>query len=244
MLTADFQERLVPESETDWHQLCAQIEARQETPLARTLRPRWTLPVWSGAALAAVAVVLLFLRSRPPSEQVPSGDIGTAPGVAQVTPPKTTDNGADSDAQNTTTKPKTGSVVAAKSHNALPATPSQVEPGSNEKKPSLPDTILTGGPKKQRPVERIARHNSEPRPIVPEKTPTPRTHPRLAKRDLGVDGERASGSDLSQQYVAYMVPQNENRPPRRSFVMDQIPVTASATTPVSYQPQTQELQAW
>jgi predicted anti-sigma-YlaC factor YlaD len=83
-LTADFRERLVPESETGWTQLRAQIEARQETPLARTLRPRWTLPVWSGAALAAAAVVLLVLRLGTPAKQTRAVDARPSPGMTRA----------------------------------------------------------------------------------------------------------------------------------------------------------------
>lgn len=243
VLSSDFRERLVPESETGWMQMRAQIEALQEPSPVRTLRPRWTLPVWSGAALAAAAVALFFLRSGPPTKPVPAVDISPLPGVAAITPPVRPDKTEDQTARNSPKNP-TKNYVAMTTPDSLSGKQSPAAPERQDKPRPLPNNWSVAGRKTPRSESRVVRQTPEPRRIVPEKSPAPEPRPLLAKRDLGVDGERLAGSDLSQQFVAYMVPQNENTPPRRSYVMDQIPVTASTTTPVSTQPQAQELQAW
>src|SRR5262249_9098533 len=99
----------------------------------------------------------------------------------------------------------------------------------------FPDAKSFAGRKPRRPERHIVK-NQPPRTPAPQ-TPVlleePRT--RVARQEYAVDGERPAASDLSNHFVAYGVPSGQNPPAPRTFVMDNIPVTASAARPVSAQ---------
>lgn len=180
-------------------------------------------------------------------EQVSNVEVKSAPGVAQVAPPiaekienKDTRIQSDTPVAEPAVKPE----ATAKPNRPLPPNPSRIASDSKEAPRAQPKRRLAFRPKQPRAQPQIARRNAEPRAIVPEPSPKRENRPILVKREYAVDGEKPLDSGLAQNYVAMMVPQNENAPLRRSFVMDQIPVAASRTSPVSNQPQTQELQAW
>jgi hypothetical protein len=68
-LTADFRDAAVPDSEANWNDLLARMEARagNRAPVPAR-RPRFALTLWGGAAMAAVVIAVFFLLPRTHSK--------------------------------------------------------------------------------------------------------------------------------------------------------------------------------
>jgi hypothetical protein len=246
-LTSAFRDADVPETEATWGDLRAMLEAKAAPTPVRASRPRWTLPVWSGAALAATAVALFVLWPRPAPDRAAVPGPAQGPLVAQepmrekISAPPTKAVPSQANVMGRTKQ------LAATDLTPGPTSERQgekgVREGEGDRKRRLHSASVAVNDGVRPPKQKVRPpKRTLPAPETPMIAEEPR--PQVAKRNYAVDGERPASAELSNHFVAYAVPSGPKPSAPRTFVMDSIPVTASATRPVSAQSKEQELQAW